>query len=508
MATLTDDQKKAPIEPSPHDDLIKSADVDVANTIYIDPEKERAIIKKFDYFVLPQSVIIVILAYLDRTNIGNARIFGFEEDIGLKGNEFANISSFFYVTYVVFELPWVLAVKRYGANLVLAVAIVGWSAVVIGTGFIHNYTQAIVVRLLLGFAEAGVFPAITFVVSTIYPRESQGKRVAILYAATALAGAFGGLIAYGIQMMGDRLGLEAWRWLFIIEGSISVGIGLLCWLSLPRSAQEAWFLKDDEKRLMHERRLRDVAYTGSEEFSWSYVWMAFTDIMIWVAALSLFCAGIPLFGYGIFLPTIIRGLGFESLQVNYLTIPVYVMGCIILGVATYVSDRLRKRAAIAVLPPILVVAGYSIAIGTPAAAPGYFAMFMCSGGKQSTMPRLRDTVWSLTFAQVYTYNAILVAWVSNNIKPDHKRSAALPFLLSIANISGVVASQVYPNFTAPRYIMGNAISLSMEFIAACGIGIIYLILRRRNAIKAKQVADGVADNGEKGDKSLDFEYIL
>ena len=109
--------------------------------------------------------------------------------------------------------------------------------------------------------------------------------------------------------MGDRLGLAAWRWLFIIEGAISIVVGLLCWVSLPRSSQDAWFLKDDEKQLMEERRRRDVAYTGPDEFSLSYVWMAFTDVMVWVAAFSLFCAGIPLFGFGIFLPTIIRGLG-------------------------------------------------------------------------------------------------------------------------------------------------------------------------------------------------------
>lgn len=206
-------------------------------------------------------------------------------------------------------MPWVLAVKRYGANVVLAVAIITWSAVVIGSGFIHNYGHAVAVRLLLGFTEAGVFPAISFIVSTIYPRESQGKRIAILYAGTAIAGAFGGLIAYGIQMMGDRHGLAAWRWLFIVEGVISIGIGMMCWAALPRSAQDAWFLTKEEKELMRNRRLRDVAYTGSEEFSWDYVWMAFKDIMVWVAAFSLFCAGIPLFGFGLFLPTIIRGLG-------------------------------------------------------------------------------------------------------------------------------------------------------------------------------------------------------
>jgi MFS family permease len=248
---------------------------------------------------------------LDRSNIGNARIFGFEKDLNLKGNEFANLSSFFYVTYVIFEIPWVLALKAWGANLILAVAIVLWSAVTIGTGFIHNYSQGIVCRLALGFAEAGIFPALTFVVSTIYPRESQGKRIAVLYGASAFSGAVGGLIAYGIQQMGNRHGLEAWRWLFIIEGIISVVLGIACWFSLPKSSEEAWFLTPEERQLMKDRRVRDVVYTGTEsKFSWAHLKLAFTDVMVWVAAITLFCGGIPLFGYGIFLPTIIRGLGY------------------------------------------------------------------------------------------------------------------------------------------------------------------------------------------------------
>ena len=306
--------------------------------IHIDPVLEKRIITKFDWLVLPQFVIIIILgfvlffplgayicmrwtvvpmltnpvisSYLDRSNIGNARIFGFEDDLGLEGNEFANLSSFFYVTYVIFEIPWVLALKAWGANAIMAIAIVLWSAVTIGTGFVQNYQQAVGCRLALGFAEAGIFPALTFVVSTIYPRESQGKRVAVLYGATALSGACGGLIAYGIQQMGTKLGLEAWRWLFIIEGAFSFAFGILCWASLPKASDEAWFLKPEERQLMKNRRIRDAAYTGThEKFSWAHLKLAFTDVMVWVAAVTLFCGGIPLFGFGIFLPTIIRGFG-------------------------------------------------------------------------------------------------------------------------------------------------------------------------------------------------------
>ena len=211
---------------------------------------------------------------------------------------------------MIFELPWVLAVQKYGANVVLAIAIVGWSAVTIGTGFCHNYGQLVACRLLLGFLEAGLFPALTFLLSTTYPRNSQGKRVAALYGATAISGAFGGLIAYGIQLMGARQGLEAWRWLFIIEGGISLFLGSVAMLTLPKSASNAWFLTKEETQLIEQRMKRDVAYAGEDHgFSMSYVWMALNDVVVWVSALSIFCAGIPLFGFGIFLPTIIRGMG-------------------------------------------------------------------------------------------------------------------------------------------------------------------------------------------------------
>jgi MFS family permease len=181
--------------------------------------------------------------------------------------------------------------------------------VTIGTGFIQNYRQAIAVRLLLGMFEAGLFPSLTFVISTIYAREKQAKRVAVLYGTSALSDAFGELIAYGIQLMGDRRGLAAWRWLFIIEGVISVVICGGAWFSLSKNSETAWFLTEEEKALMRARKLRDVVYKGTDEFSWYYAKMAFKDPFIYIAAVCLFCSSISLFGFGTFLPTIIKGLG-------------------------------------------------------------------------------------------------------------------------------------------------------------------------------------------------------
>lgn len=105
------------------------------------------------------------------------------------GRQFNDISTVFYATYVLFEIPWVMADKRFGANTVLGAAVVSWSIVTLSTGFIHNYTQCIVMRLMLGAAEAGLFPALSFIISTIWHGKSQAKRVSLLSTSSAMSGA-------------------------------------------------------------------------------------------------------------------------------------------------------------------------------------------------------------------------------------------------------------------------------------------------------------------------------
>ncbi|KAK7423496.1 hypothetical protein QQX98_000953 [Neonectria punicea] len=455
----------------------------------INNAQEERVLSKFDKFIMPQMAILVLFAYLDRTNIGNARVFGLEEDTGMSGTDFNDVSMYFYISYVIFETPWVVAVKRFGPGRVLAIAIVSWSAITIGTGFVSSYGQVIACRVLLGFCEAGLFPALTFVISLIYPSASQGKRVAVLYISIALSGALGGLIAYGIQSMGAQHGLSAWRWLFIIEGAISLVVGAVCWLSLPTSPETAWFLNSEEKSTMMVIKERNNPFKETEHFSWKQVAMAITDPLVWLASIALFCSSIALFGFGTFLPTLLRGLNYTSLQANYLSIPVYALASICTGATTYISDRLNRRAICLIHSPLLVIAGYATAVGTGHKGVGFFAMFLVGGG-------------------VYSFNTVLVTWVSNNIRPDYKRSVAISVVISIANASGMAASQIYPIKDAPRYIMGNAVSLGGEVIALISIGFIYMLLKYRMRQKDRLLAEGKDSNGKEGDQSLGFKYVF
>jgi len=144
---------------------------------------------------------------------------------------------------------------------------------------------------------------------------------------------------------------------------------------------------------------------------------------------------------------------------------------------------------VAVVATWAVLIGYIVVIASSSIGAGYFAMFLCAAG-------------------IYPYNAMLLTWVSNNLKPDYKRSVGIPLFASLANVSGLISSQIYPSSGGPRYVMGNAVSLAMEAVAMCGIIAIYLLLRHRNNEKQKLIAQGATDNGKEGDRALDFKYIL
>lgn len=243
-----------------------------------------------------QTSLITMISHCDNqssrsltsSQLGNARVFGFDEDLGLHGGQFGNIQTFSCISTVLFEVPWTFAVKRYGARAAIGTSFVLWSILTLGTAFIHTYGQAIVIRMLLNAAEAGLAQGFAFLFSTIYPRELAGKRIMTTNLAQCISGAFGGLFAYGVQTMGERNGLAAWRWLFIIEFLITVlicGVGLVF---LPSEVESAWFLNEEEKETMRLKKQRDYLIRGEEKFEKKWIKLALTDSYVWLLGIAFF----------------------------------------------------------------------------------------------------------------------------------------------------------------------------------------------------------------------------
>lgn len=163
--------------------------------------------------------------------------------------------------------------------------------------------------MLLNAAEAGLAQGFAFLFSTIYPRELAGKRIMTTNLAQCISGAFGGLFAYAVQTMGARNGLAAWRWLFIVEFCITIVVCGIGWIFLPTEVETAWFLNADEKETMRLKRQRDFMLRGQENFDRKWIKIALMDPFVYLLGIAFFTSSVAINGFGVFLPTIIAGLG-------------------------------------------------------------------------------------------------------------------------------------------------------------------------------------------------------
>lgn len=178
--------------------------------------KHRAVNRKFDIFVLPFCVLIYLLNGLDRSNLGNAQTNGFTKDLKMPATAINTATSLFFATFVPLQPVSVAIGKRVGQSYWLGFIGLGWGILTLCHAFIKTEAQLIAVRLLIGVFEAGFYPTCVSFLTTFYPRFSLAFRIALFYGSYAIAGAFGGLIAYGCFHINGPL--WGWQYLFIIEG--------------------------------------------------------------------------------------------------------------------------------------------------------------------------------------------------------------------------------------------------------------------------------------------------
>ncbi|GIZ48008.1 hypothetical protein CKM354_001108300 [Cercospora kikuchii] len=460
----------------------------------IDPAAEKRLVRKLDLWLSPMMVVVFLVAYLDRSNIGNAAIAGMNEDLNLTGSQLNVAVTVFYVTYITFEIPSSLILKAARPSRLIPAFIILWSLVVIGSAFMKNYATLLATRLLLGAFESGLFPCLTVYLSTFYKPTEQAQRVSYLFVASALSGAFGGLLAYGLTRLNGAL--EGWRWLFLVEGLISVAVGIACLCLLPDNFEKAWWLNENDKKLMRTRNRQAAIYQGeSETFDREEVKLAFKDGKVWLSAFCQFCANTCSFGFSTFLPTIIRGFGFSSVKTQLLTVPVYIWASVFYLTIAFFSDLARRRAFFMVPLALITAIGYAmmLSVDMERTAVLYFATFVTATG-------------------IYCCVGLNVTWNSNSNAGYYKRATAIGLQQTVGNSAGILAGQIYRiTDSRGRYVIGHGVSLAAIVCAALGYCGIYLVLKWIN--QKRESMDVVEqqkliDAGVKGDRHPHFRYTL
>ncbi|KAI1139216.1 DNA-repair protein rad2 [Hypoxylon sp. FL0543] len=479
------------------DSKIEAQDTDAG--ISADPTfgvDERKLLRKLDAHVIPLVMLLYTFSFLDRVNIGNARLYSMEKDLGLVGNQFQVGVSIFFVTYLLFEVPSNLVLKPLTPSRYISFIAFGWGIIAMCTGFVQNYGSLIAVRLILGVVEAGLFPGLNVYLTFFYTKQELALRVGYLFVSAAIAGALGGLLAYGIGQMDGVAGYSGWRWIFIIEGLPSIVLGVASFFLLPNDIDHAYFLTPEEKQLANARHLRHYGVTESSlKFSKNDMMSAFKDWKIWLFCFGQFGVDTLLYGYSTFLPTIIRGLGqWSAAEIQLLTIPCYFVGAVTYMGIAYLSDHKQMRGMFAVIFGAISVVGYGVLLSDSSAGVHYFGCFLVATG-------------------LYVTVGLPLAWLPNNTPRYGKRTTANGMQLTSGNAAGIMSSFIYPNTDGPRYIVGNAVSLSLVGMSACIYGFLWFWFARENRKREEGPLQAIHENlsedelAELGDESPRFNSM-
>ncbi len=477
---------------------------------------EKKLLRKMDLHIIPLLSILYLLAYLDRGNIGNAKIEGLAEDLNLKGNQYNIALTVFFISYCVFEVPSNMALKKLKPSIWLPIIMIAWGVVMTLMGIVQDYHGLVVSRLFLGVAEAGLFPGVAYYLTNWYCRHELQYREALFYAAASIAGAFSGILAFGISKMHGVGGLEGWRWIFILEGILTVVVACISFFFLHDFPETAKFLTEEERqyviyKLEHDNNtdssvpgLEQADHTSSffeaevKERGWKYAKQAFKDWQIYVHVLVFYGIVAPTYGVALFLPTIILNLGYTSAKAQLMSIPVYVVASIVSVVQAWFSDRFGRRSPFLVVNFLTMLVGFCIAIGCdPVSQPGaiYAGVFIAASGMYPAFPTI-------------------VSWMANNLAGDYKRAVGMALHIGLGNFGGTFGSNFYRTQDGPHYTLGHGIAIGFIGLGLVATFVLIVIYTMINKKREKDILEGKYKHytakqlAEMGDKNPYFRYRI
>ncbi|KAJ3743662.1 MFS general substrate transporter [Lentinula detonsa] len=514
---------------------------------------ERKLLRKIDIALIPWLSLLYLLSFLDRTSIGNAKLYNLEKDLNITG-KFSSCSLyteeffeaitdlttldtqyllaltifFFRHDYAIFEVPSNVFLKRLRPSLWLSGLMFCWGIMMTVQGLVHNFGGLMGMRWMLGMFEAGLFPGVNYYLSCWYKRSEFGIRAAIFFSAATVSGAFGGLLAAAISNMDGIGGKPAWAWIFILEGLATVIAGALSFFIIQDFPDTAKFLTEAERTVVVRRLQGDNQFSAAgEKLRMKYIIKSMLDWKTWIGMMVYVGADMPLvytpshsssllssirYFRFLFSPFSIAHLypqlGFKATPANLLTVPVYAFACLITCIVGFLADRWGRRGYFNLIFLCLGAAGYIILIASRNPALSYFAVYLATCGIYPVIPNS-------------------IAWVSNNVEGSYKRSVTLAMVISFGNINGAVSSNVYRAKDQPWYPLGHGLVLMYIGLGLIASTTFLVLLKRENAkrdrgerneIIGDEKSSGHEVNGrydtvadakrEKGDEWSGYRYTI
>ncbi|KAI9751638.1 MAG: hypothetical protein M4579_005985 [Chaenotheca gracillima] len=455
---------------------------------------EKKLMAKIDFRVIPILCILYLLAFLDRVNISNARIFNLEADLKLLPNQFNTSLTIFFVPYVLFEIPSNIFLKRLRPHKWLSACMFLFGLATLCQGFVQNFSGLLATRFFLGLFETGMFPGCFYLIGMWYKRSEAQRRYSFFFSSTTLAGAFGGLLAAAIGNLTGVRGYSGWRWVFILEGVLTCLVAFLFYFLIPDFPEDAKWLTEDERAYVKARLRKDQGRSAAErQITGRDVLAIFKDYKIILGGFMYFGLIVPAYGYAFFSPTIIQTYKYSQIQTQLHSVPPWACAFGFAMIIAYLSDKLRHRFLFVVIPICIAIAGFAILLTVHNNTNvQYAALFLVAMGCYSAMP-------------------VIVCWFNMNLGGHHRRSVGSAWQVSFGNIGGIIATYAFLTKDAPFFKPGYSICIGficLSLVSCC----IYLVgiwstNRRRNKMPV-DVGLTEFEKAEMGDRSPEYRFLL
>ncbi|KAI1421661.1 retrograde regulation protein 2 [Xylaria sp. FL1777] len=424
-----------------------------ATNIEIDNDlqhRERRLRRKVDLRLCTIAGILCSLNLLDSGVISSAAVTSLPTDLGLTGNRFSIAIFIFTVSSIAFQLPSTLAVRTFGPRIWFSFITFAFGIITMSTAFIRTWQQMIALRVLLGAAASGIYPGLTYLISTWYPRREQQTRFAFLQMGEVTILATGGIVNFGLNQLDGRGGLAGWRYMFLVQGLISVGIGVVTYfwmVDFPENAHRSlWFLTPAEQELAVARINADRKDVEIEEFSWSKIFVHAKDPKIYGFAVMFFLLNLVSTSLSYFLPSILQsGLGFSENQAILLNAPPYYYAVIPVFLSSIVGDKYRVRGPVIIFNCVTLIIGFSLLGFVKQDAVRYFGTFLATGAYVSN--------W-----------AALSAYQANNITGQWKRAFTAATVTALNGAGGIAGSFIVRSQEAPWYPTAIWVSIGSHIL--------------------------------------------
>ncbi|KAI1378859.1 putative allantoate permease [Hypoxylon crocopeplum] len=426
--------------------------------------EEAKLMRRIDFHVLPMLFLVYVVAFLDRANISNALTLSLPPELGLTGQQPNIALAVFFVPYIIFEIPSNILMKRFSPHVWLSLCILGFGIVMLSQGFIQNYSGLLATRFFLGFFEAGIFPGSFYLISFWYKRQESQKRFTIYFCSVIFASAFGGLLASAIAEMDGIRGLSNWRWIFILEGILTILVAVTAFFYVSDFPSEARWLSETEKQFILKKTCANdtmsetkVTRRDLSEF--------FKDPKNYVGAIMYFSVVVPVYAFAYFTPTIVKTLGYSVVQTQLHSVPPFAAALGMCLVLAYLSDRTDSRLPYVLFSGALLVAGLAILMTTHANFSVQYAgiCLVCMGA--------------------FSAGPTVICWYLMNLEGHKQRSIGSAWMISFGNTGGILAPFAFLPQYAPDYRPGYSVCMGVAVLGiVVSLSYALLVLRERHRV--------------------------